>query len=180
MLIDTGGPSAPIRRKIEELKLTVSHVLCTHHHYDHVAHNDEYREAYGGANKIVIAIKAKEGDIFTPEFFEILAEVTDLTRQARRAGEDIVDLGMGNPDLATPDHVIDKICEAARDPRNHQRHGGDQRWRPDRRRGRNGGPRTGSQPCPIRQRYRRPQSCSTTCRSVRTVEFSSHYNLPFR
>jgi len=37
----------------------------------------EYREAYGGANKIVIAIKAKEGDIFTPEFFEVLSEVTD-------------------------------------------------------------------------------------------------------
>ncbi len=37
----------------------------------------EYREAYGGANKIVIAIKAREGDIFTPEFFEVLAEVTD-------------------------------------------------------------------------------------------------------
>ncbi len=37
----------------------------------------EYREAYGGANKIVIAIKAKEGEIFTPEFFEVLSEVTD-------------------------------------------------------------------------------------------------------
>jgi hypothetical protein len=37
----------------------------------------EYREAYGGANKVVIAIKAKEGDIFTPEFFEVLADVTD-------------------------------------------------------------------------------------------------------
>ena len=37
----------------------------------------EYRDAYGGANKVVIAIKAQEGDIFTPEFFEILAEVTD-------------------------------------------------------------------------------------------------------
>jgi predicted RND superfamily exporter protein len=37
----------------------------------------EYREAYGGANKVVIAIKAREGDIFTPEFFEILADVTD-------------------------------------------------------------------------------------------------------
>ncbi len=50
----------------------------------------------------------------------ILAEVTDLTRIRRRAGEDIIDLGMGNPDLATPTHVIDKICEAARDPRNHR------------------------------------------------------------
>jgi alanine-synthesizing transaminase len=50
----------------------------------------------------------------------ILAEVTELTRVARRAGEDIIDLGMGNPDLATPEHVVDKICEAARDPRNHR------------------------------------------------------------
>ncbi len=50
----------------------------------------------------------------------ILAEVTDLTRVARRAGEDIVDLGMGNPDLATPPHVVSKIVEAAQDPRNHR------------------------------------------------------------
>ena len=50
----------------------------------------------------------------------ILSEVTDLMRAARRAGEDIVDLGMGNPDLPTPPHVVEKICEAARDPRNHR------------------------------------------------------------
>ncbi len=50
----------------------------------------------------------------------ILAEVTDLTRAGRRAGEDIIDLGMGNPDMPTPDHVVEKICEAARDPRNHR------------------------------------------------------------
>jgi len=50
----------------------------------------------------------------------LLAEVTDLMRAARRAGKDIVDLGMGNPDIATPEHVVDKICEAARDPRNHR------------------------------------------------------------
>jgi len=50
----------------------------------------------------------------------ILAEVTDLARAARRRGEDIIDLGMGNPDLATPEHVVDKIVEAARNPRNHR------------------------------------------------------------
>ncbi len=50
----------------------------------------------------------------------ILSEVTELTRVRRRAGEDIIDLGMGNPDLPTPQHVIDKICEAAQDPRNHR------------------------------------------------------------
>jgi alanine-synthesizing transaminase len=50
----------------------------------------------------------------------ILAEVIDLMKSARRAGEDIIDLGMGNPDMATPPHVVEKICEAARDERNHR------------------------------------------------------------
>jgi alanine-synthesizing transaminase len=50
----------------------------------------------------------------------ILQEVIDLMKSARRAGEDIIDLGMGNPDLATPEHVVDKICEAAKNPRNHR------------------------------------------------------------
>jgi alanine-synthesizing transaminase len=50
----------------------------------------------------------------------VLAEVIELMKTARRAGEDIVDLGMGNPDLPTPPHVVEKICEAARDPRNHR------------------------------------------------------------
>ena len=50
----------------------------------------------------------------------ILAEVIDLMKSARRAGDDIIDLGMGNPDLETPPHVVEKICEAARNPRNHR------------------------------------------------------------
>ncbi len=50
----------------------------------------------------------------------VLAEVTELRHAARRAGEDVIDLGMGNPDLATPNHVVDKICEAARNERNHR------------------------------------------------------------
>ena len=50
----------------------------------------------------------------------VLAEVTQLRHAARRAGEDIIDLGMGNPDLETPSHVVEKICEAAHNPRNHR------------------------------------------------------------
>jgi alanine-synthesizing transaminase len=46
--------------------------------------------------------------------------VTDLMRQARRAGEDIIDLSMGNPDGPTPPHVVEKLCEAARKPTNHR------------------------------------------------------------
>jgi len=50
----------------------------------------------------------------------VLSEVIDLMKSARRAGQDIVDLGMGNPDMPTPPHVVEKICEAAQDPRNHR------------------------------------------------------------
>ncbi len=50
----------------------------------------------------------------------VFAEVIALMTAARRAGEDVIDLGMGNPDLPTPPHVIEKICEAAHNPRNHR------------------------------------------------------------
>jgi len=50
----------------------------------------------------------------------VLATVTDLMFKARREGEDIIDLGMGNPDLATPGHIVDKLKEAADKPANHR------------------------------------------------------------
>ncbi len=46
--------------------------------------------------------------------------VTELKAKARARGEDIVDFGMGNPDLPTPPHIVEKLCEAARNPRNHR------------------------------------------------------------
>src|SRR5262249_8623931 len=49
----------------------------------------------------------------------VLAIVNDLKARARRAGEDVIDLGFGNPNHATPPHVVEKLVEAARDPRNH-------------------------------------------------------------
>jgi alanine-synthesizing transaminase len=50
----------------------------------------------------------------------ILAVVTDLKSKMRRAGEDVIDLGMGNPDLQTPKHIVEKLIEAARKPKNHR------------------------------------------------------------
>ncbi|MEW5979090.1 MAG: alanine transaminase [Acidobacteriota bacterium] len=50
----------------------------------------------------------------------VFSIVTDLKTKARRAGEDIIDLGMGNPDLATPPHIVNKLIEAAQNPRNHR------------------------------------------------------------
>jgi glyoxylase-like metal-dependent hydrolase (beta-lactamase superfamily II) len=47
VLIDTGGPVGPIVETVHALRLTVSHVLCTHHHADHIAHNADYKARYG-------------------------------------------------------------------------------------------------------------------------------------
>ncbi len=48
----------------------------------------------------------------------VFAEVDALKLAARRAGEDVIDLGFGNPDIASPDVAVDKLAEAARNPRN--------------------------------------------------------------
>src|SRR5512135_492387 len=47
----------------------------------------------------------------------IFEEVNRLKAQARARGEDIIDFGMGNPDMPTPRHIVDKLIETARDPR---------------------------------------------------------------
>jgi alanine-synthesizing transaminase len=46
--------------------------------------------------------------------------IDGLKIEARRAGEDVVDLGFGNPDLPSPDVAVEKLAEAARNPRNHK------------------------------------------------------------
>jgi alanine-synthesizing transaminase len=46
--------------------------------------------------------------------------IDGLKVAARRAGEDVIDLGFGNPDLPSPPTAVDKLCEAVRNPRNHR------------------------------------------------------------
>jgi len=46
--------------------------------------------------------------------------INDLKLEARHRGDDIVDLGMGNPDMPTPPHVVAKLIEAATKPQNHR------------------------------------------------------------
>ena len=50
----------------------------------------------------------------------VFAIVNDLKSKARARGEDVVDLGMGNPDLGTPKHIVAKLVEAAQNPKNHR------------------------------------------------------------
>lgn len=50
----------------------------------------------------------------------VFATVDSLKMSARHAGEDIVDLGMGNPDLPTPKHIVEKMVEAVQKGHNHR------------------------------------------------------------
>jgi alanine-synthesizing transaminase len=50
----------------------------------------------------------------------VFTVIDGLKMAARRAGEDVIDLGFGNPDIPSPDVAVDKLAEAARNPRNHR------------------------------------------------------------
>jgi alanine-synthesizing transaminase len=50
----------------------------------------------------------------------VFAEVNRLKAAARARGEDVIDLGMGNPDTGAPAHVVAKLIEAVADPRTHR------------------------------------------------------------
>lgn len=50
----------------------------------------------------------------------VFAEVNAAKAKLRQAGVDVVDFGMGNPDSATPQHIVDKMVEAVKDPRTHR------------------------------------------------------------
>ena len=50
----------------------------------------------------------------------VFATVNELKMECRRAGEDIVDMGMGNPDLSTPPNIVEKMVEAAGKQHNHR------------------------------------------------------------
>ena len=50
----------------------------------------------------------------------VFAEVNDMKARARAEGRDVIDFGMGNPDLPTPQHIVEKLAEAANNPRTHR------------------------------------------------------------
>jgi alanine-synthesizing transaminase len=50
----------------------------------------------------------------------VFAAINALRDQARREGRDVIDMGFGNPDLPSPQVAVDKLAEAARNPRNHR------------------------------------------------------------
>ncbi len=50
----------------------------------------------------------------------VFEHINPIKAKARAAGVDIIDLGMGNPDLSTPAHIVEKLTETVKDPRTHR------------------------------------------------------------
>jgi len=50
----------------------------------------------------------------------VLATVDALKKELRQKGDDIIDMGMGNPDIPTPKHIVKKLIEASKNGRNHR------------------------------------------------------------
>ena len=50
----------------------------------------------------------------------VFAIINGLKIEARRAGADVIDLGFGNPDIPSPQIAVDKLVEAAQNPKNHR------------------------------------------------------------
>ena len=50
----------------------------------------------------------------------VFATINDLKLETRRSGRDVIDLGFGNPDLPSPDVAVEKLAEAAHNPKNHR------------------------------------------------------------
>jgi len=59
---------------------------------------------------------AKRMDHLPPYLF---ARIDEMKGEKLRQGVDIIDLGVGDPDLPTPGHIVEALCTAARDPKNH-------------------------------------------------------------
>ncbi len=98
VLIDTGGPPGPILEKIEEHRLEVTHVLCTHHHIDHVAHNAKYQAAFG----CPVCGHGSERELFA-----------DLDRDLDReiAGDEVIETGdLRIRALHIPGHTVGQLA----------------------------------------------------------------------
>lgn len=101
VLVDTGGPTEPIWRALDEHRLELTHVLCTHHHYDHVMHNEEYASRAG----CPICGHAAERQLFG----HLDVELAD--------GEELVTGGLHVRALHIPGHTVGQLAFLVNDAR---------------------------------------------------------------
>jgi len=79
--------------------------------------SDEFPTGEPGPHGRPFSIEVAERVKRLPPY--LFARINKLMYEKRRAGDDVIDLGMGNPSDPPADAVIDKLAEAARDPKNH-------------------------------------------------------------
>ena len=101
VLIDTGGPMEPILACIDRERLTLSHVLCTHHHIDHVQNNAAYKSRFG----CPICGHAAEEHLFGG----LDAKLAD--------GDELVTGGLHIRALHVPGHTIGQLAFVVNDTR---------------------------------------------------------------
>lgn len=94
VLVDTGGPPKPILKRIEALRLTVTHALCTHHHIDHVSNNARFRKWTGCR----VAGHAKERELFGELDLEL------------EGGETLVSGDLSIRPLHIPGHTLGQLA----------------------------------------------------------------------
>ena len=94
VLIDSGAPMGPILRKIESLRLELTHVFCTHHHIDHIENNDAYRRHFG----CPVCGHHSERELFG----HLDQQIDD--------GEEIVAGGLHIRALHTPGHTVGQLA----------------------------------------------------------------------
>jgi glyoxylase-like metal-dependent hydrolase (beta-lactamase superfamily II) len=101
VLVDTGGPMEPILAAVRQHALTVTHVLCTHHHVDHVQHNADYKARLG----CPICGHAAERSLFG----ELDVELRD--------GQELVSGGLHVRALHVPGHTLGQLAFVVNDER---------------------------------------------------------------
>lgn len=79
--------------------------------------SDENRPSEPGDQDRAFSIKVADRVKRLPPY--LFARINKLLHEKRRAGDDVIDMGMGNPSDPPQDLVVEKLAEAARDPRNH-------------------------------------------------------------
>lgn len=101
VLIDSGGPVAPILETVARHRLTLTHLLCTHHHADHVTHNAEYRARFG----CPVCGHARERELFGGLDLEI------------GDGDEIATGGLRVRALHVPGHTLGQLAYLVNDER---------------------------------------------------------------
>ena len=97
-VVDAGGPVAPLLVKVDELDIEVTHVLLTHHHWDHVEELPKLLETFGDAEVLIHPLELRA-------MREMKPELADLVTGEMAPGEEVHVGGLVVTPLHTPGHT---------------------------------------------------------------------------